>query len=170
MTGVRLRQRITLLLLAAAAALAALAGGVPAGDAPAVPVQARPEPGARPVERSAAGGATGIEAPGRAFQVRPVPEAQDAFQPRNWLPPAPGPRPTPVARPMAPPLPFAYLGRIEDDGAITVYLRRGEDVILARQKTAIDSAYLLEEVFADRLVFTYVPLQQQQVLSLGAAR
>jgi len=172
MISVRSRQRIALLLLAAAA-LVALAGVDPARDAPvaSVPAPARPDSAERPVERSAAAAeVAGLDAPGRAFQAQPLPEAPDAFQPRSWQPPAPPPKSAPAANPVAPPLPFAYLGRIEEAGATTVYLRRGDDVVLAQPHKAIDSTYRLDEISADRLVFTYVPLQQQQVLSLGAAR
>jgi len=164
-----LRQRIALLLLAAAA-LVALAGVDPAREAPVASVAARTDPAPRPVEHGAAAGVVGLDAPGRAFQAQPLPEAPDAFQPRSWQPPAPPPKSAPAAKPVAPPLPFAYLGRIEEDGATTIYLRRGEDVVLAQPHKAIDSTYRLDEVSANRLVFTHVPLQQQQVLSLGAPR
>lgn len=172
MTSARSRRRIALLLLAAAA-LAALAGtgAERPAAAPERPAAAATEPAEGPADPGTQRAAVaGLAEPGRAFQVEPLPEALDAFRPRSWQPPAPAPRPAPVAKPNAPPLPFTYLGRIEEDGATTVYLRRGEDVVLAQPDKAIDSTYRLEEVAADRLVFTFVPLQQQQVLSLGAAR
>jgi hypothetical protein len=164
------RQRILLLLLAAAA-LAALASAGPERAADTRPADEPASPAAVPAAvRSQAAPLARIDEPGRAFQVQPLPEALDAFQTRSWQPPPPAPKPAPVVKPTAPPLPFAYLGRIEEVGATTVYLRRGEDVVLAQPKKEIDANYRLEEVTADRLVFLYLPLQQQQVLPLGVSR
>lgn len=167
------RQRLAALLLGAAAlaALAALASTDPAREPVREPA---PETAPDPIRPGASRGrgapaqAAALADPGRAFRVQPLPELQDAFQSRNWQPAPPAPKPAPLAKPVAPPLPFAYLGRIEEDGATTVYLRRGDNVVLAQPHKAIDSTYLLEEAGADRLVFVYLPLQQQQVLSLGA--
>lgn len=108
--------------------------------------------------------------PSPAFVVRPLPEMRDAFGTRNWQPPAPPAKPAPQAKPAAPPLPFAYLGRLEEGAEVTVYLRRGEEVVVARAGQAIDANYRLDEAGEDRLVFTYLPLRQQQMLGTGAAR
>jgi hypothetical protein len=176
------RQRLLLLALAAAA-LAALASAGPQSE-PLAPVAAppgraaTPADGAPPAEAALARRTTAalqapladLADPGRAFQEQPLPEAADAFQPRNWQPPPAPPKPAPAAKPVAPPLPFAYVGRMEEAGAVTVYLRRGEEVVIAQPQKAIDGAYRLEQVAPDRLVFLYLPLHELQVLSLGAPR
>jgi hypothetical protein len=168
------RSRIRLAaLLCAAAALAALAGAGTGGESATLPAEAVPaavaEKGAE-VARADRAPLDGFAEPGRAFQEQPLPEARDAFVARSWLPPPVAQKPAAPPKPVAPPLPFAYIGRMEEDGKITVYLRRGEDVVLAQAGKAVDAAYQLEEVTADQLVFLYVPLRQQQVLSLGAVR
>jgi hypothetical protein len=158
------RQRLIALLLAAAALAAFASAGPELAPAPA---PAAERTGNARVERAPV---SAIDDPGRAFQAQPLPEARDAFQTRNWQPPPAPPKPAPIVKPSAPPLPFAYLGRIEENGATTVYLRRGEDVVLAQPQKAIDANYRLEEAGAERLVFVYLPLQEQQVLTLGSPR
>ena len=65
---------------------------------------------------------------------------QALFENRSWnvaafAPAAPGlaaQRPTPPPAPGAPPLPFNYLGRMVDRGALVVFLGKGPDAVSAR--------------------------------------
>jgi hypothetical protein len=143
------------------------------------------EPPARPQaapESAAPEGPAGMpEPPGRAqgpglepadveaaFRRRPLPETGDAFGARTWTPP-PKPAAGPPPRPAPPPLPFAFLGRLKDEGdegEPTVVLRRGNMVGLAREHQAIDASYRLEAIGPRGLVFTYLPLKEQQILPL----
>lgn len=78
------------------------------------------------------------------------------------LPPAPPPKP------VAPPLPYTYLGQYRDaDGAVVFYLRKDEQVILAKPGTQLDERYRLEADFRQGLTFTYLPLQEAQVIPIG---
>lgn len=99
----------------------------------------------------------------------------DAFAAHSWYvapPPAP---PAPVAwqpppdppPPQAPPLPFKYLGRLEESPERTVwYLLQGERLIVKASGEAIDDSYRIDGAEAGRLRFTYLPLGQQQALTL----
>ena len=100
--------------------------------------------------------------------------AADAFQGRSWTPPPPpAPPPAPVVQapppaPTAPPLPFRFVGLLEDMGdQPTAFLARGEALHIVRVGDQIDSAYRVDALSATRVVLTYLPLKQQQVLNVG---
>jgi hypothetical protein len=74
---------------------------------------------------------------------------------------------TPPA-PTAPPLPFTYIGRFQEEGQPMVYyLERGADVLVVAAGQQIDNNYRLEAAANGQLQFTYVPLDARQVLSIG---
>lgn len=76
--------------------------------------------------------------------------------------------PPPPPKPVAPPLPYTYLGQYRDaDGAIVFYLRKGDQVILAKPGSQLDEQYRLEADFRQGLTFTYLPLKEAQVIPIG---
>jgi hypothetical protein len=103
----------------------------------------------------------------------------DAFGPRSFRPAPPkaakgtqsavaaasAPPPPP---PQAPPLPFAYVGRLVEDRDTTVFLASGERNLIVRPGEVIDNVYKLEEVGERALVLTYLPLSQRQTLPTGS--
>ena len=77
------------------------------------------------------------------------------------------PAPTePSAQPAAPPLPFAYLGRWIDAGAVTVFLSQGDRNFAVKAGETIDGAWRLEGIEDGQLAFLYLPLQTRQGLRL----
>ena len=97
--------------------------------------------------------------------------AGDPFQARSW---APQPDPEEVSRrrlppppPQAPPLPFAYLGKLVEDTTTTVFLARQDRNYIVRAGDTIDGTYRVERIGDDGLVLTYLPLKIQQTLPLG---
>jgi hypothetical protein len=100
----------------------------------------------------------------------------DAFGPRSFRPapakvkgtPAPAALAAPPPPPQAPPLPFAYIGRLAEDRDITVFLAMGERNLVVKPGDVIDNTYKLEEVSDSAVVLTYLPLSQRQKLSIGA--
>jgi len=106
---------------------------------------------------------------GTAFRRQPLPEAGPAFQARSWAPPPPPPSRAPPAQPpipVAPAIPYAFLGRMESDAAPKVFLRRSADaaVVVAAEHDTLDGAWRLEAIGGQGLVMTYLPLNEQKIL------
>jgi len=74
----------------------------------------------------------------------------------------------PPPPPQAPPLPFAYVGRLAEDRDVTVFLALGERNLVVKPGDVIDNTYQLEEVTDSAVVLTYLPLSQRQTLPIGA--
>ena len=95
--------------------------------------------------------------------------AGDPFQARSWEPLQPAtPRYVPPPPPQAPPLPFAYLGRMVDDGQTTVFLVRQDRNYIVRLGDTLDGAYRVDSIEEHKLVLTYLPLGAEQTLPFGA--
>lgn len=78
--------------------------------------------------------------------------------------------PQPPAAPVAPPLPFTALGFIQGnkigDGQQQTFIREGENLTMIRQGDTINNTYRVDDINAERIVLTYLPLGQKQSLSL----
>jgi hypothetical protein len=95
--------------------------------------------------------------------------AGGVFQSQNWTPPpkmAVTAAPPPPA-PMAPPLPFVYLGKAAADGAWEVFLSRADKTYIVRANTVIDGAYKVVTIAPPVMTLTYLPLNQVQQLNIG---
>jgi hypothetical protein len=77
------------------------------------------------------------------------------------------PSPQTPAKPVAPPLPFQYFGRLTEKGKTEVFVMRGEELlsIAAGQKLG---EYRVEAVSDSSISFTYLPLKMNQTLDLPA--
>ncbi len=97
--------------------------------------------------------------------------ATDAFGAKSWVvvpPPPPPPPPEPPMAPRAPPLPFRFMGQIDDGaGKRTFFLIRGTATLSVEVGESIDRTYLLERADGGVLVFNYLPLQERQSLNIG---
>ncbi len=72
-----------------------------------------------------------------------------------------------AAEPSAPPLPFTYMGKLEEEGGPTTYfLERGPQVLAVAAGETIDAQYRLAEASPSELAFVYLPRQARQVLRL----
>ncbi|MBI5919227.1 MAG: hypothetical protein HY849_07640 [Nitrosomonadales bacterium] len=96
---------------------------------------------------------------------------QNPFNARSWYVPPPAPAPVVSAipqdppKPVVPPLPFTYLGQMEDTpGHIVVYLAQGNRTITARAGDNIGGSYHLDAITEDTLDMTYLPLGIKQTL------
>lgn len=156
------------LILAGSLAAAAL---VSAEDAEVV----APVASNRPVRSEAAATKPGLpvlqlEKLVRADAVEPE---QDPFAGKSWYvppPPPPPPKAQEAPRPTAPPLPFKYMGRMQEEGGQTViYLTQGRRAYSVGQGDTIDGVYRLESISQDQVVLTYLPLDIRQSLSAGSA-
>lgn len=144
-------------------------------------------------ERRATGGVVAVSRPGGAVDTpaataapsasgpgTPVPMAavkrmtaatSNLFVSRSWQPPPPPPEPlpAPVAQEpaQAPPLPFKYLGRLEEDGQVAVFLAEGNQHPRLVRKGDQWPNYRVDNITSEGMQLTYLPLKQTQSLQFG---
>jgi hypothetical protein len=94
-------------------------------------------------------------------------EIIDPFRNKSWYV---APPPPPPPKPVAPPLPFQYLGKLNDDGQICVFLNHQDKYLIARTGDVIDGIYRVEEIAGSRMTFLYQPLKEKQVLAIGSEK
>ena len=137
----------------------------------------QPEPMAMPRHpRSQAQPAAQVErvAPLAAAVQTAVPAA-DLFAVQSWYvapPPAPSMAAAPPAPPVArkaPPLPFTFIGKLDDSRQLQVFLLRGEQVLVVREGDLIDKTYKVQRIDAERMTLVYLPLDIAQSLAVGSA-
>ena len=149
-----LNLRLDLALSKEPAAGAALER-IPSADAAALPV----------------GGPVKLELLARQRDLGTPGESNDAFGAKSWVvaPPPPPPPPPPVIEPpRAPPLPFRFLGQVDEgNGQRVFYLTRGTEMISASVGEKIDNTYILERADGGSLRFVYLPLREAQILQIG---
>ncbi len=147
------------------------AGGEPPRAAASTPRRAAPGPGV------AVADANGLDL--SRLRRGPVTKPEDAFGARSWDPPprkltpreAKAQREAAVAAtppPQAPPLPYTYLGMLDGDDGRTVFLEQQDRSLAAHQGDVLDGAWRLDAADDVRIVFTYLPLDRQQSLSIGS--
>jgi hypothetical protein len=86
--------------------------------------------------------------------------AVHSFQP----PPAADLKPQ---KPTAPPLPFRYLGGIEDNDGQAVFLTDGGRTYVAHSGDTLDGRYRVAEITPQQVTLVFLPLAQQQILATG---
>jgi hypothetical protein len=100
-------------------------------------------------------------------QVRADPFAGSPPPPPPAPPPTPPPKPAPPPPPpAAPPLPFCFVGMLEQKSARpTAFLAKGEALHIVAVGDVIDGTYRIESLSPTQIVVTYLPLNQRQTLS-----
>lgn len=146
----------------------------PAPSAPAVPAPLPPP--AHPVPLAALRAASAASAASTVVAAAAMPAASgsDLFAAKSWQrpppPPPPPPAPTPPPPPpppAAPPLPFRFIGRMDDGATAKVFLQRGEQVYAVAVGDVIERQYRVERIDAAQMTLVYLPLQQRQPLLFG---
>jgi Tfp pilus assembly protein PilP len=89
----------------------------------------------------------------------------DPFAPRSFSRPEAGGQPAKPQKPVAPPLPFRYLGKMIEDGKLNVFLARGDESLAVRAGQKLGE-YRVDKVTDSEIVFTYLPLKTKQSLPL----
>jgi len=105
----------------------------------------------------------------RARTNEDKPVVEDVFQSKSWYVPPPPPKPVPPPPPAPPPLPFIYMGKLLEEDKLTVFLTKQNKHYAVRAGDTLDGAYRVERVDAHQVLFTYLPLNMQQTLTLGGA-
>jgi hypothetical protein len=138
-------------------------------------VSAAPAPAPAPAPRAVPAEAKGRQAPlpeiaiDKLDQKIPRDAVADALEPRSWEPPPAPRKELPPPAPQAPPLPFAYMGKIMEGGEVVVFLTKQDRNYLVKQGETIDGTYRVDDIKGTTMVLTYLPLNQQQILAIGAA-
>ncbi|HVJ13756.1 MAG TPA: hypothetical protein VNC62_19450, partial [Burkholderiales bacterium] len=70
-----------------------------------------------------------------------------------------------VEKPVAPPLPFKYFGRLTENGKTDVFVMRGEDLLAVAAGETLGE-YRVDAVSESSISFTYLPLKTKQTLGL----
>lgn len=94
--------------------------------------------------------------------------AHTAPLPQPFVPPVQEAEPAPA--PTAPALPFTYLGKKMEAGQWEVFLVQGEQTLVVREGSLIDSRYRVEAIAPPELRLTYLPLGQTQSLAIGGSQ
>ncbi|WP_034303817.1 hypothetical protein [Herbaspirillum sp. RV1423] len=90
------------------------------------------------------------------------------FTPKSWYVPPPPPPPQPPPKPTAPPLPFSYVGKLEEDGENwTIYLSKGTESFVIKKGDTFDNSYRFDGVENGNLIIQYLPMGIRQTLSIG---
>jgi len=96
---------------------------------------------------------------------------QDLFKGHAWYVPPPPPKPVPVKvepppPPAAPPVPFFYMGKLEQAPQATqVFLTANNKVLSVTIGKNVDTLWRLDKEEANTLTFTYLPLGLTKSLS-----
>ena len=114
-----------------------------------------------------------------AVSAKPLNMTRDLFAVKSWKP-----APTlatltdeqaaaalqATVKPSAPPLPFQFIGRMDDRSDLQVFLQSGEKLYVVRLGDVIDDTYRIEHISATELSLVYLPLHLSQTLSVGSAQ
>ncbi|QDQ25600.1 hypothetical protein FNU76_04105 [Chitinimonas arctica] len=163
------RQLILLGLFCGAAYLAIWGNGNPAADAPAgrrAPDFSRPPAAKRTMAE-----------PGRIAALIPRAQLMQPPQPgTNLFPVRPGATPPPPAQPVvlalvqapvAPPLPFQFIGKKFEDGVWELYLDHAGQTLIVHRGDTLAGIYRVDEIQPANLLLTYLPLNTKQTLAIG---
>ncbi|HTL26989.1 MAG TPA: hypothetical protein VL280_10250 [Burkholderiales bacterium] len=80
----------------------------------------------------------------------------------------PASQPPQPSAPVAPALPFRYLGKAVEDGQVAVFLERGNENYSVAQGGQAGRDYRVEQITDASVTFTYLPLGQRQTLAVPA--
>jgi hypothetical protein len=88
----------------------------------------------------------------------------DPFSPKSFSPAEASPQAA-RAKPEAPALPFRYLGKLIEDGKLSVFLANGAESLSVAAGDRIGD-YRVDKVSESEVQFTYLPLKTKQSLPL----
>ncbi|MFI8479513.1 secretion system X translation initiation factor [Pseudomonas sp. NPDC078700] len=73
-----------------------------------------------------------------------------------------------VYRPVAPPLPFQFVGKLDDSVHLQVFLQEGEQVHVVRVGDVIGGTYKVEKITQSNMTLLYLPLKVSQSMAVGS--
>jgi len=101
--------------------------------------------------------------------------SKDPFAARGWLPPPPPPPPLaaeapppPPPPPTAPPVPFRFVGLLEEKSSKpAAFIAKGDALYVVHVGDVVESTYRVESFNSAQVVITYLPLQQRQTIEVN---
>jgi hypothetical protein len=162
------QKRRRLLLGAALALTLAAVGWIQGGDNAADGVVEPQRPPRSGMRRAEPGTREDARAPLRLGFLRRTPaqdKVQDAFAAQSWY--VPPPRFAAPSALAAPPLPFSYMGKMLEDGKLTVFLTGGQRNYVVKVGDVIDGTYRVDAIDALVMTLTYLPLNIKQTIQIG---
>lgn len=152
---------LVILLAAGAASHLMTQADVSTGTPPAQPVP-------RPVATSSVVAQEPAENTAPTAAEETARQSHNPFAVRTWEPPKPKAEPAPPPPPQAPPLPFRFIGKVQDSDTGTAFmLQQGERIVAVKEGDEIDGTYKVEGYRNGQLEFLYRPLQIRQSLFVG---
>jgi hypothetical protein len=133
---------------------------------------------ATPVKGKQRGALPAAQASAAPVAIKDLSPAGDLFAARSWKA-APTlasvtEQPVNVAPvvqvPTAPPMPFQFIGRMDDRTDLQVFLQNGEKIYVVRKGDVIDETWKIEGISDLELSLVYLPLHLSQTLSVGSAQ
>jgi len=95
-------------------------------------------------------------------------DSKALFASTSWALPPKAVAAAPAPPPTAPPLPFTYVGKRLEDGVWHVYVSRGDQTLIVRERETIDGTYRIDAVKPPQMIVTYLPMDERQTLTIGA--
>src|SRR5262249_46306339 len=74
----------------------------------------------------------------------------------------------PTLPPGPPPLPFRFVGRLNDGGQQTVYLSHGEQALVARAGDTLEGTYKVLDIAARHIAFDHIRTGEKPELALSS--
>ena len=100
----------------------------------------------------------------------PIAEGGTLFASTSWVaPPGKAAPPPPPPPPVAPALPFKYVGKQRSGDGWQVFVARGDQVIVIGAGDAVEGMYRVDAIKPPTMTLTYIPLNEEQTLSIGDA-
>lgn len=93
----------------------------------------------------------------------------DLFAAVDWTPPPPPMVITPPS-PIAPPLPFTFIGKSWINEKWQVFLAQGDEVLIVQEGLTLANQYRIDSVAPPLMSLTYLPLGQTQTLAIGESQ
>lgn len=174
--GIHPRRRWLRIAFLCGMLLAVLAGRDSDGPAAAIEQAPSPKAAVEPEVPSTPSGGVVVEIPERLEPRLIELMENDAFAVKSWAPQLPAtpqqpasaakPVATVIAKPVAPALPFRYLGRLEEDGHTLFFLANGEQNYSVKVGEIMNGGYRFEAAAGNILTFKYLPMDTVQTLAI----
>jgi hypothetical protein len=97
----------------------------------------------------------------------PLPgKVKDMFAAKSWYIPPPVSKVRP--KPVAPSLPFVYMGKMMQQGEkSSVFLAKQDRIYIVSEGDAVDMSYRVDSIAPPLMTLTYLPLDIKQTMQIG---